>query len=567
MKRHRRKIKKNNAFSRLLILGLVLIFAVVGATSLKNLLNKTLGVATSSAVTPIEQSGLTPQWKEDFTDGKMDRFQFSWAKDNPSALDSKLRPGEIYLGKKSGSGQVEQELFNFKGNNSTWARTIEFDVFSPQNGNGRVSLRQKVGGDFVHLNFGLSGDVTKANFRFGSQPSFTYSTPTGPNQGWAHVVASYEQVQVGGNLEGHYVIAINGEVKEYQGTSNMSDYNTYWENDPNAVEWNIEAKTEEDTYGSYIKNVRGYKEFISLSEMPTRVANVDSYRSSLGDPRNYSGTSKVFQSWKTLTELGPNALMYSVETGPLTVEFDGSLSSAWKKITSYNWDFGDGFTGEGKIVSHTYSTPGTYQVNLSVTSQHGTSSHILPVTVSSSASATPTPTAAATPTPTATPSSSPTPTSTPSPSSVTLNPVADTFVNANAATRNYGTKTLIEVDGKPIKITYLKFNIPAGSAIISGKIRVYVSEGSVAVENIKAVSDVSWSETGMNFNNKPALGISIGSIPQTPVTGSWVEVDLSSFLSGKSGQTISIGIDSSSGDGMGISSRESSNKPVLELRY
>jgi len=34
------------------------------------------------------------------------------------------------------------------------------------------------------------------------------------------------------------------------------------------------------------------------------------------------------------------------------------------KISGYNWDFADGFTGYVKNPTHKYATPGTYNVNL-----------------------------------------------------------------------------------------------------------------------------------------------------------------------------------------------------------
>jgi PKD repeat protein len=40
-------------------------------------------------------------------------------------------------------------------------------------------------------------------------------------------------------------------------------------------------------------------------------------------------------------------------------------------IASEAWDFGDGTTGSGREVDHTYSAPGTYTVVLTVTDKHG----------------------------------------------------------------------------------------------------------------------------------------------------------------------------------------------------
>lgn len=61
-----------------------------------------------------------------------------------------------------------------------------------------------------------------------------------------------------------------------------------------------------------------------------------------------------------------------------------SLIKPEKFITSYNWNFGDGSSGRGKIVTHIYSNPGTYFVRLEVTDDDGASdARTKPVSVSS----------------------------------------------------------------------------------------------------------------------------------------------------------------------------------------
>ena len=57
---------------------------------------------------------------------------------------------------------------------------------------------------------------------------------------------------------------------------------------------------------------------------------------------------------------------------PLAVQFDGSGSSDPDGlIASYAWNFGDGTTGTGAKVSHTYSAAGTYSARLTVTDNKG----------------------------------------------------------------------------------------------------------------------------------------------------------------------------------------------------
>jgi len=54
------------------------------------------------------------------------------------------------------------------------------------------------------------------------------------------------------------------------------------------------------------------------------------------------------------------------------VTFNASASTPnGGEIVSYKWDFGDGHYGSGKIVTHTYTSLGTYTVTLNVTDSEG----------------------------------------------------------------------------------------------------------------------------------------------------------------------------------------------------
>jgi len=54
------------------------------------------------------------------------------------------------------------------------------------------------------------------------------------------------------------------------------------------------------------------------------------------------------------------------------VTFDGSSSyDPDGEIVKWEWDFGDGATGEGEVVDHAFSTPGDYLVILTVTDNSG----------------------------------------------------------------------------------------------------------------------------------------------------------------------------------------------------
>jgi hypothetical protein len=93
----------------------------------------------------------------------------------------------------------------------------------------------------------------------------------------------------------------------------------------------------------------------------------------------------------TLQDRPPTASFTKSSSTALTgaqITFNATTSSDIDgTISSYNWDFGDGSTGSGSIVTHSFSVAGTYAVKLNVTDNGGlTSQYTSAVTVQASSS-------------------------------------------------------------------------------------------------------------------------------------------------------------------------------------
>jgi PKD repeat protein len=63
---------------------------------------------------------------------------------------------------------------------------------------------------------------------------------------------------------------------------------------------------------------------------------------------------------------------------PLTVQFSDTSTGA---PTSWDWDFGDGYTSTEQNPLHTYSAEGTYNVNLTVSNVHGIDSKTVTINI------------------------------------------------------------------------------------------------------------------------------------------------------------------------------------------
>jgi hypothetical protein len=156
---------------------------------------------------------------------------------------------------------------------------------------------------------------------------------------------------------------------------------------------------------------------------------------------------------------------------------------------------------------------------------------------------------------------------------VTLTATADSYVSGGATGTNYGTSTILGVDANTVEISYLKFDLSAyaGRTLESATLQLRsAGSGSTGKQNIKVVADDSWTEGGITYNNRPALGTGIGTLgPTTTNTNYSVPLTISG-LTGELGQQLTLGMDSSSTDGVDLNSRQAGStaapKLILTLR-
>jgi hypothetical protein len=162
--------------------------------------------------------------------------------------------------------------------------------------------------------------------------------------------------------------------------------------------------------------------------------------------------------------------------------------------------------------------------------------------------------------------SDPTP---PQSTTVTKNAVADSYVTADAPTTNYGSSSTLFANA-PTTFSYLKFDLGdlASKNVTSAKVRLYLTNGSSGSYSIKEVTDSSWTESGITYNNRPDRTTLYGTMTDTE-HNSWVEVDLTSAVTSYKGGPLSIGIASTSTqNGIEIASKEAgANQPQLVVTY
>jgi len=124
--------------------------------------------------------------------------------------------------------------------------------------------------------------------------------------------------------------------------------------------------------------------FNSSTQNPTRpnctmaMAGTYTCTISVGNQTNSATTEVVVHPQPTA-----NFTATTVCVGnPTQFTSTSTTNPAGQQINDYQWNFGDGQTGTGQTVSHTYANPGTYQATLTVNCNgHCTSTKTLTVTV------------------------------------------------------------------------------------------------------------------------------------------------------------------------------------------
>jgi len=156
--------------------------------------------------------------------------------------------------------------------------------------------------------------------------------------------------------------------------------------------------------------------------------------------------------------------------------------------------------------------------------------------------------------------------------------VADSYVQQGSASSNFGTATTVQVkngNGSTTRYGFLRFDIsnisgPVGSAILrlNGK---NGGSGYTGTDTVYAVSNNTWTETGITFANMPAIGSALATASITS-TSQWYSWNVSAYVqqqiaAGATQVSFAVKMDAvpANGQGDNYSSREGANAPQLLL--
>ena len=220
---------------------------------------------------------------------------------------------------------------------------------------------------------------------------------------------------------------------------------------------------------------------------------------------------------------------------PLAVTFS-DLSTG--SPTAWSWSFGDGATSTLQNPSHSYATPGVYDVRLTASNTAGPNAKtrvgyvsVLP----------------------------------PSPTT-TFVPDADARVSSGSPTSSFGSDSVLRIrGGASVYQSYLRFAVSgiASQSVISAKLRLFATDPSDSGGSLYTVDPV-WTESGITWSTAPTISGTPLASQGAAAANQWVEYDVTSTVRGDG--TFAFGLTSASSDSLYLSSREGANPPQLVLQ-
>jgi hypothetical protein len=156
---------------------------------------------------------------------------------------------------------------------------------------------------------------------------------------------------------------------------------------------------------------------------------------------------------------------------------------------------------------------------------------------------------------------------------VTFNPLHDAYVKSSTATTSYGTASTLRLRKTSSETinSYLKFEVEGLTGPVqSATLRLYVTDASTdggalySVSNNYQGTTTEWEQSGLNWNNAPAIsGTALSSVGAVGLN-TWVEFEVTAAISGNG--VYSFGLKNNVSDALYYSSKEGANKPELIIQ-
>ncbi|TMB54684.1 MAG: DNRLRE domain-containing protein, partial [Deltaproteobacteria bacterium] len=156
------------------------------------------------------------------------------------------------------------------------------------------------------------------------------------------------------------------------------------------------------------------------------------------------------------------------------------------------------------------------------------------------------------------------------PATITFSPVADTYVDSGAATKVFGTGTIMQAASSPVRQAFLRFQVTGVAPLKVQQALVRLTVGSASTDasavggTLRAITNNTWSEATTTYNTRPAVDGAVLTTKGKVLTKQVVDFDATTAVTGDG--TYNFAMVSSSTDWVSYQTREAtSGKPQLVL--
>ena len=142
----------------------------------------------------------------------------------------------------------------------------------------------------------------------------------------------------------------------------------------------------------------------------------------------------------------------------------------------------------------------------------------------------------------------------------TFDAVADTYVNSDSPTTNFGGGDELRTDNAPLIRSFLRFDVAGITGTVTrAKLRIFANSSSSAGFEVHALS-ATFDETAVTHETAPEVGTLFGTSPAF-TAGGYIEVDITAAISGNG--IVELALTALGDTATSFGSRESANKPQL----
>jgi hypothetical protein len=152
---------------------------------------------------------------------------------------------------------------------------------------------------------------------------------------------------------------------------------------------------------------------------------------------------------------------------------------------------------------------------------------------------------------------------------VTLQPVADSYIRSDSPTGNYGTESKLRHRVNEGSSSIYRFDLSTvGGVVLEAKLRLAAAAADSGTLQIYGLEALGWLENTVSYNTRPGLGDVLGSITLDGVSGNYQELDVGEYVAQEAASgAVGFSAVNETSALLRLYAREGSEPPELVVTY